>query len=419
MAFSIVKLNSINIIRNLLSMSFFFGWMFSIKLIYFSKMKNYLFSILIGFVFHFYSCNSVSTKNKIDEAASSNDSASVCCESNIPSRFGNLKTDRSDSLNNDKTASNENHDGMVWIEGGTFMMGADNEQASKDEYPKHKVTVNGFWMDATEVTNAEFDKFVKATGYITTAEKDVDWNELKKQVEPGTPRPPDSLLKASSLVFKPSNGEIDLRNFAQWWEWERGANWKHPEGAKSSIKNKQDFPVVHISWDDAIAYCKWAGGRLPTEAEWEFASRGGLQNNIYSWGNENINQGKPHCNSWDGNFPYKNTMTDGFYKSAPVKSFKPNGYGLYDIAGNVWEWCADLYHHDYYKQISLPSGITNPKGPDKSYDPDEPYVIKHVIRGGSFLCNESYCSGYRCACRMKSSPDTGLEHLGFRCVKDK
>jgi formylglycine-generating enzyme required for sulfatase activity len=308
---------------------------------------------------------------------------------------------------------------MVWITGGSYMMGADNKQAAPDEYPKHKVMISGFWMDETEVTNAQFAEFVKATKYITTAEKDVDWEELKKQIEPGTPKPSADKLKASSLVFKPSKTEVDLNDFSQWWEWKQGANWKHPEGPKSTIAGKENFPVVHVSWDDAMAYCKWAGKRLPTEAEWEYATRGGKINNIYSWGNELINHSKPSCNFWQGTFPYKNEMSDGFYKSAPVKSFLPNGYGLYDMAGNVWEWCADWYRNDYYKQTNSSNGVSNPKGPNKSFDPDEPFSPKRVTRGGSFLCNESYCSGYRCARRMKSSPDTGLEHLGFRCVKDK
>jgi len=367
------------------------------------------------------SCNNIKENKNVvatdADSAMQNDSSKMCCEGNIPSRFGNLTTN-ADSINNSSATKSNNHEGMVWIEGGTFMMGADNKQASPDEYPKHKVTVGGFWMDVTEVTNAQFAQFVNATNYITTAEKDLDWNEIKKQVEPGTPKPPDSMLKAASLVFKPAQSEVNLKDPGQWWEWKQGANWKHPEGPGSNIKGKENHPVVHVGWDDAVAYSKWANKRLPTEAEWEYASRGGLKNNIYNWGNENVDAGKPRCNYWQGTFPNKNDMKDGFYKSAPVKSFRPNGYGLYNIAGNVWEWCADWYHNDYYKQVNFPQGIINPKGPGKSFDPEEPYSPKRVTRGGSFLCNESYCSGYRCARRMKSSPDTGLEHLGFRCVSD-
>lgn len=296
------------------------------------------------------------------------------------------------------------------------MMGADNKQASEDEYPKHKVTVDGFWIDETEVSNAQFAKFVKATGYITTAERKPEWEELKKQAPPGTPKPPDSVLVAAALVFKPSKTPVDLGDYTQWWSWQKGANWQHPQGPKSSIKGKENYPVVQVSWEDAMAYCKWAGKRLPTEAEWEFAARGGLVNTVYSWGDEHVDIGKPKCNSWQGKFPYLNEEKDGFYGLAPIKSFAPNGYGLYDVAGNVWEWCNDFYDYNYYK--SFKSEANNPKGPQQSYDPEEPYSNKHSTRGGSFLCNDSYCSGYRVSRRMKCSYDTGLEHLGFRCVKD-
>ena len=363
----------------------------------------------------FLACNNSANQTAAALQADSlkRDSLKLCCESNIPSRFA-LAKDSSQTIN---TTAPNSTDGMVWIKGGTFMMGADNNQASRDEYPKHSVTVDGFWMDATEVTNQQFAAFVKATGYITVAEKKPEWEELKKQVAPGTPKPPDSLLVAAALVFKPATSEVDLRDFSQWWTWQAGADWQHPQGPKSSIQGKENYPVVQVSWDDAIAYCKWAGKRLATEAEWEFAARGGLENNIYSWGNENVDVGKPKCNSWQGKFPFRNDVKDGFYGAAPVKSFQANGYGLYDIAGNVWEWCNDKYDYNYYESVK--NGAVNPKGPSKSFDPDEPYSPKVVTRGGSFLCNDSYCSGYRAARRMKSSPDTGLEHLGFRCVKDK
>ncbi|MBO9681153.1 MAG: formylglycine-generating enzyme family protein [Flavisolibacter sp.] len=307
---------------------------------------------------------------------------------------------------------------MVRIEGGSFMMGADNLQASPDEYPKHKVTVKSFWMDATEVTNAQFAAFVKATGYITTAEKQPDWEELKKQLPPGTPKPNESELVAASLVFQAPTKAVDLNNFAQWWNWKKGADWKHPEGPSSSIEGKENYPVVHVSFYDAQAYCKWAGKRLPTEAEWEYAARGGLIDNIYPWGNEPVDRGKTKTNSWQGHFPDNNTMSDGYYRTSPVKSFASNNYGLYDMAGNVWEWCADYYDYNYYKAINKPKGVVDPKGPSSSYDPDEPYAAKRVVRGGSFLCNDSYCSGYRVARRMKTTEDSGMEHLGFRCVKD-
>jgi formylglycine-generating enzyme len=330
----------------------------------------------------------------------------------VPKRFGNLTDSSQIVFNNDSSNT-----GMVLIKGGTFDMGGDNDQASPDEYPKHKVVVNSFLMDATEVTNAQFKKFVDATKYVSTAEKKPDWEELKKTLPVGSVKPPDSVLVAASLVFKATNQSVDHNDYSQWWEWKSGADWKHPEGPKTNLVGRENLPVVHISWFDAVAYCKWAGKRLPTEAEWEYAARAGLQNNIYQWGNENINSGKPKANSWDGKFPYSNTRRDGFVKSAPVKSFAPNAYGLYDMAGNVWEWCNDWYHSDYYKQLEGKT-TQNPKGPATSFDPDEPYSQKRALRGGSFLCNESYCTGYRVARRMKSTPDTGLEHTGFRCVKD-
>lgn len=308
--------------------------------------------------------------------------------------------------------------GMVYIPSGSFIMGGNNSQASADEYPRHKVSVDAFYMDEHEVTNAQFAAFVNATGYITTAERKPDWEEIKKQLPPGTQRPDDSQLVPASLVFTPPSHQVNLNDYGQWWSWLPGADWKHPEGPDSDIKGKENFPVVHVSWDDALAYCKWAGKRLPTEAEWEFAARGGLINNIYPWGNEGIAVGLPKANSWDGDFPNNNTARDGFKGLAPVKSFKPNGYGLYDIAGNVWEWCADWYRNDSYKAANKPEGVKNPQGPSDSYDPDEPYVPKKVARGGSYMCNDSYCSGYRTARRMKSSKDSGMSNMGLRGIRE-
>jgi sulfatase modifying factor 1 len=307
--------------------------------------------------------------------------------------------------------------GMVLIKGGDFMMGGDNSQADKDEYPKHKVILEDYYLDIHEVTNAQFKAFVDTTGYVTTAEQKPNWEELKKQLPPNSPKPDDSQLVAASLVFTPPNNPVDLNNYSLWWTWMPDANWRQPNGPKSNIDGKENYPVVHISWDDAMAYCKWTGKRLPTEAEWEYAARGGLKNNTYPWGNQHISEGISKANSWEGNFPNENIKKDGFKDLAPVKSFAPNGYGLYDMAGNVWEWCQDWYRNDYYQSVNTPSGIKNPKGPADSYDPDEPYTPKKVARGGSFMCNDSYCSGYRNARRMKSSYDSGLSNMGFRCAK--
>ena len=370
------------------------------------KPIKYVFLFLITSLF--FSCKN--NPKKSVSITNVKDTSTSCMK--VPSRFANAYMDSSIEVSKDTSTK-----GMVFIKGGTFIMGGNNSQAAADEYPKHEVKVTGFWIDATEVTNAEFKKFVNATHYITTAEKKPDWDELKKTLPPGTPRPPDSMMVAASLVFHQTSGPVNLNDYSQWWRWVKGADWKHPEGPNSNIKGKGNYPVVQVSWYDAMAYCKWAGKRLPTEAEWEFAARGGLINKIYPWGNEPINEGKPKANSWGGKFPYYNDDKDGFVGLAPVRSFPPNGYGLYDMAGNVWEWCRDWYGANYYQTFG--NSITvDPQGPDKSYDPMDPYTPKRSLRGGSFLCNDEYCSGYRVSRRMKSSPDTGLEHTGFRCVKD-
>lgn len=333
----------------------------------------------------------------------------ISCSNNFPSRFsGKMDTTAF-------TAIRASLDGMVLIPGGEIMLGATDNEGRPDEYPVHKVVVDGFWMDATEVTNAQFKKFVEATGYVTTAEKAPDWEELKKQLPAGTNKPHDSLLVPASLVFTPPATPVLMQNAAHWWSWMKGANWKQPRGAGSTIDGKDNYPAVHISWNDAIAYCNWSGKRLPTEAEWEFAARGGSSYNKYPWGNEDIETGKAKANTWQGSFPDHNTNLDKFYGLAPVKSYSPNNFGLYDMAGNVWEWCSDWYRSDYFTQLEDQVSI-EPKGPANSYDPMEPSVAKKVIRGGSFMCHSSYCKGYRVSARMKSSPDTGLENTGFRCV---
>ena len=300
--------------------------------------------------------------------------------------------------------------GMVWIPGGTFWMGADDGQP--DEKPVHEITVDGFWMDKTEVSNEQFEKFIQATSYITVAERKPDAKDF-----PGVP--PENLVPGS-IVFSPPAEEIpadELKDPAmhfRWWKYVPGANWRHPEGPDSDIKGRENHPVVHVCWDDAAAYCRWAGKRLPTEAEWEFASRGGLDRKPFVWGTEKNPGGKWNANIWQGKFPNENTLEDGFKTTAPVATFPPNGYGLFDMAGNVWEWCADWYRPDYYEN----SPKKNPPGPNDSLDPNEPGQVKRVSRGGSFLCSDVYCTGYRPSARMKSTPDTGLSHTGFRCVKN-
>lgn len=337
----------------------------------------------------------------------------VSCQSTLPVRFGAaIKT----AAPSDLLSSNaKDRTGMKWIPAGTFMMGATDKEGRPDEYPGHSVKVDGFYIDATEVTNAQFAAFVKATGYKTIAERKPDWEELKKQLPPGTPKPPEEALVASSLTFTPPSHPVPLDNVAQWWSWTPGADWRHPSGPKSNIVGKENYPVTQVSWDDAYAYAKWVGKRLPTEAEWEFAARGGLKDAAYSWGAEGIEEGKPKANTWQGSFPNKNTDWDGFDGLAPAGSFAPNGYGLYDMAGNVWEWTADWYRSDYYKTLAGKTTV-DPKGPATSLDPEEPTVPKKTIRGGSYMCNASYCKGYRVSSRMKSSTDTGLQNTGFRCV---
>lgn len=298
-------------------------------------------------------------------------------------------------------------------------MGGDDPLARPDESPRHRVRVDGFYIDVHEVTNAQFAEFVRATGYRTVAERPVDWEELRKQTAPGTPQPPDEQLQPGSLVFTPPDHPVDTRQYHQWWSWTLGANWRQPEGPGSGIEGKDNHPVVQVAFEDAVAYCTWAGKRLPTETEWEYAARGGLDGRVNGWGDEPIDPTR--CNTWQGHFPDRNTAEDGFERTAPVRSYPPNGYGLYDMAGNVWEWCSDLYRPDWYAVLVAelgPNGVAvNPTGPTRSLDPRNPYAPEsRVHRGGSFLCNDSYCASYRPSARMAAPPDTALQHLGFRCV---
>lgn len=308
-------------------------------------------------------------------------------------------------------------EGMVWIPGGQFTMGSNDPRSYEHERPAHMVKVDGFWMDETEVTNRQFKGFTDATGYVTVAERKPEWEELQKQLPAGTPKPHDSLLVAGSLVFTPPKYAVSLDDYSQWWKWTPGANWKHPEGPGSDIEGKWDHPVVHIAYEDARAYCEWAGKRLPTEAEWEFASRGGLEGQPYAWGPEFMPAGQYMANTFQGGFPVTNTAEDGFKDTAPVRSFPPNDYGLYDIIGNVWEWTSDLFNVNYYSELARTGLAVNPKGPDKSFDPNEPLVVKYVTRGGSYLCANDYCVNYRPSARQGTAFDSGLSNVGFRCVK--
>jgi formylglycine-generating enzyme required for sulfatase activity len=307
---------------------------------------------------------------------------------------------------------------MVWVESKTFLQGAKEKDkyAMRREMPAHEVTVDGFFMDITEVTNKQFKKFIKETKYKTVAEREIDWEEMKKELPRDTPKPHDSILQPGSLIFnKKVNKVASMDNYTQWWTWKIGANWKHPEGPESSIEGKDNYPLVHIAFEDALAYCKWANRRLPTEAEWESAAQGTSVNNIYTWGN-NPEVLDEKANTWQGIFPIKNESKDGFEFISPIKSFAPNSIGIYDMLGNVWELTSDFFNVNYYQQLDKSKVIRNPKGADKSYSPSNPYQQEHVIKGGSFLCNTSYCASFRISAKMGMSPDSGSDHTGFRTI---
>lgn len=300
---------------------------------------------------------------------------------------------------------------MRYVPAGRYRLGAEGEHAGPDEGPVHEVAVQGFWIDRTEVTNRQFREFVDSTGYVTTAEQEVPPEDV-----PGLEEP----LPAGSQVFAPPpaspDESVDNIENLSWWRWAKGACWRHPEGPDSDLEGRWDHPVVQVSWHDARAYARWAGKRLPTEAEWEIAARGGLVQAGYVWGDERRPGGGDPANLWQGSFPVSDLAADGFHGTAPVGRFPPNGYDLVDMSGNVWEWCEDLYHPRTF--TALEDGATDPTGPSESYDPLLPGREVRVLRGGSFLCNDSYCRGYRPSARMKSTPDTGLPHTGFRCVSD-
>lgn len=310
-------------------------------------------------------------------------------------------------------------EGMVWIPGGEFSMGMNDPTGSpdggpdpmNDARPIHRVYVDGFYMDQTEVTNAQFAAFVDATGYVTVAERKPTAEEF-----PGAP--PENLV-AGSVVFTPPTTAVPLNNHFRWWAYVPGANWRHPQGPDSTIEGRENYPVVQVNYEDAAAYAEWAGKRLPTEAEWEFAARGGRMGQVYAWGNHLNPDGKWMANTWQGQFPIDNTSEDGYSLAAPVKQFPANDYGLHDMAGNVWEWCADWYRPDYYASLAKENQVArNPSGPESSYDPAEPTEKKRVHRGGSFLCTNLYCTRYMIGSRGKGETSTASNHVGFRCVKD-
>lgn len=288
-------------------------------------------------------------------------------------------------------------------------MNAVGMQATEDSRPVHRVYVDSFWMDKTDVTNQQFEEFVKATSYVTVAER-------KPRAEDFPGAPPENLV-AGSVVFSPPDHPVPLNDHLQWWSYVLGANWRHPLGPAGDIQGKDNDPVVQIAYEDALAYAKWAGKRLPTEAEWEFAARGGLSGKPYAWGEEFRPNGKWMANTHQGTFPVKDSGEDGHVGITAVAQYPPNGYGLYDMAGNVWQWVSDWYRPDYYQQLVAAGGVArNPQGPDSPLDPAEPKEKKKVHRGGSFLCTDQYCSRYMVGTRGKGEVSTGTNHLGFRCV---
>jgi len=308
-------------------------------------------------------------------------------------------------------------EGMKLIPGGTFSMGAVNpvgmevggHEVMNDARPVHQVYVDAFYMDETEVTNAQFAAFVNATGYITVAEK--------KPTKEEFPDAPEDKLIAGSIVFTPPANKVPLDDYLQWWRYEAGADWKHPTGAGSSIQGKENYPVVHISWQDAVAYARWANKRLPTEAEWEFAARGGKAGELYPWGNQLNPEQRWMANTFQGSFPNYDDAKDGFLGIAPVKKFQPNAFGLYDVAGNVWEWCSDWYNEEYYRQLANSTVTRNPTGADVSFDHTDPSSKKKVQRGGSYLCTDQYCTRYMSGTRGKAEWRSASNHVGFRCVR--
>jgi len=306
---------------------------------------------------------------------------------------------------------------MIKIPGGKFLMGSDNFYP--EEKPVHEVTVDGFWMDKYEVTNEQYEKFVNETGYVTVAERPLD------PVDYPTVDP--ALLVPGALIFQKTKGPVNLNDYHNWWRWVPGTCWDHPKGPDSSIKGREKYPVVHIAYEDAEAYCKWIGKELPSEAEWEFAARGGLEGMNFTWGQMDLQLQTPLANTWQGEFPYQNLLIDEYEGSSPVGSFPANGYGLFDMAGNVWEWTSDWYvaHLDdsanEFKTCCTPAVNPRVTSPGGSYDVRQPQIKipRKVVKGGSHLCAPNYCLRYRPAARQPQMIDTGMSHIGFRCIVRK
>jgi sulfatase modifying factor 1 len=300
---------------------------------------------------------------------------------------------------------------MVRVPGGTFLMGSNDFYS--EERPVHRVAVDGFWMDEHPVTNAEFRRFVKATAYVTVAERPLDPADY--------PEADTALLVAGSLVFKKARGPVDLRDVRNWWAYTPGADWRHPEGPGSNLGGRERHPVVHIAYEDAEAYASWAGKELPTEAEWEYAARGGIEGATYAWGDEFAPKGKMMANTWQGHFPWENLKTDRYEGTSLVRVFPPNGYGFYDVTGNVWEWTSDYFSSRHSDEGARPCCVPrNPRvdSPEGSHAVGQSgaHIPRRVLKGGSHLCAPSYCLRYRPAARQGEAVDTSTTHIGFRCV---
>jgi formylglycine-generating enzyme required for sulfatase activity len=301
--------------------------------------------------------------------------------------------------------------GMAWVPGGAFTMG--DARFYPEEAPVHRVTVDGFWMDERPVTAGEFRRFVRETGYVTVAERPIDPAQY--------PDARPDLLVPGSLVFRPTAGPVDLRDVTQWWEYVPGAYWKRPGGRGTTINGRDRHPVVHVAFEDAESYAAWAGKELPTEAEWEFAARGGLDGAVFAWGDEHFPGGTPMANSWQGEFPWQNLKLDGYDGTSPVASFPPNGYGLYDVCGNVWEWTTDFFtpqHHGETEKSCCAPHNPRVSSPAASFAAGQPgaHIPRRVIKGGSHLCAPNYCLRYRPAARQGEAVDTSTTHIGFRCI---